>query len=509
MRRILLWIMIVILLVATVIFIGCSGSDDTAATEEATTFVGGKTEEPTAIAYASTTSEETKDIGLIELPFAPTDGYEVLELDNIYQPAWDGEPTLPRLIRTQEEFDTLPIAAKIKLDAEFSFDTHSIVAVEFQFVSSERLVELYGFDLIDGKVSPIFTFEKVESTAEDVFRAAVLISVPAYDIAGEMGEVLVVNLTEPGEGSRYYRSYIEVETEVDTIPYDEPHAPTKIHSYMPLGRSAFGNWDATKQAVLVRSWNELNVLLPRKDLILVPPGFSFDYSSIIIAEFKHHSGEKLIDFYGFDVVDGKICTILTVDTPTDPNAAIPDDEISSFVMVTVAADSIAGEMGDVLVVVDGHNGHNSQCHNGYKVKAPSKIIWSVELGGMLNKTWSYNDTFLVRSQAEFDKLGLDFVFNNYEGSFFESNWLVLAKFNLAGSDENVEFYGFDIREGVIRPIMSVEAPAGYGSLDMTKTWFLVCIPKDSLAGQFGAGLALNTRNPGSGSAYHMPYVPEA
>ena len=379
-----------------------------------------------------------------------------------------------------------------------SFDTHSIVCAEVRYGGPEIVKSFYGFDVVDDKVCPIFIIDEGEEAIEGFYHRYFFIAVKADSIAGEMGETLVVNLSELGGGSRLHNAYKAYTAK----------APTEIQDYTLLGNFALKNWDNTRQAVLVRSQAELDALQPTVNIDL-GKDFSFAESSIVIIEFVHNSAEKIIGFYGFDVVDGKVCPIITVETPTDPYAAIPEDMISTFALVTIPADSIAGMLGEVLVVVPDHIGAKSQHHKAYRISAPTEFDWCIELGSIEPKDWNYyKDAVLIRAQSELDALGISANIDSGEPFSFEKNWLVLICFRMSPSDEIIDFYGFEVVDGEVCPIITVKTPDVIMEV-IYENFLLVSIPANSISGNMGDLLANNLLNSEWGSAYHSAFIPEA
>lgn len=308
--------------------------------------------------------------------------------------------------------------------------------------------------------------------------------------------------------------FIDGTTGEEIISGEEPLAP--VEGCDMLAHIPQTEWNGTPSApmlpVLIRTAEEFSALDLPVDFEL-NDDFSFDTHSLVVLEFNYNGSVRIADLYGFDVVDGKICPIIRIEK-LDPGE-ICECLLRDSIILSVPADSIAGKLGPALTVnPDSPIYGIGIYHPAYRVSAPTKFAWCIELGSVEPKDWNYyKDAMLIRSQAELDELGLNVDFSNYvsnyEGSFFETNRLVLAKFSLASTDENVEFYGFTVNDdGEVCPVISVEAPE-INTDDIADVFFLICVSKDSISGKLGRGLAYNTLREGEGSAYHGAYIPQS
>ena len=376
MRRIL--IILLLALVAIVIFAGCNNSNDAettvAATETDVTTEESTTSTPDGATSSDTTdteasedttdtesSKDTTEYDFIdgttgeeiisgEEPLAPVEGCDMLA--HIPQTEWNGTPSapmLPVLIRTAEEFSALELPVDFELDDDFSFDTHSLIVLEYNYNGSVKIVDLYGFDVVDGKICPIIRIEKLDPSeiCECLLRDTIILSVSADSIAGALGPALTVNPDSPIYGIGIYHPAYRVS------------APSRFDWCTELGSIEPKGWNYHKDAVLIRSQAELDSLGISQDIDFDEP-FSFEENWLVLICFRMSTSDKIIGFYGFDVVDGEICPIITVETPD----IIEEVICENFLLVSIPANSVSGKMGDLLA----NNLLNSAQGSAYQVR---------------------------------------------------------------------------------------------------------------------------------------------
>jgi hypothetical protein len=312
--------------------------------------------------------------------------------------------------------------------------------------------------------------------------------------------------TQPSEDTTEFE-FIDGTTCEEIISGEEPLAPTE---YELIGvveeEEVLSKLEAPCIVSLIRTAEEFESI-KRRTNFETDVNISFDTHSIVCAEIRYTGVERIKDFYGFDVVNGKVCPIATF-IRTCSDMAL-EGYFGVYYFISVKADSIAGRMGQPLVADLSVPGSDSRCHDAYIISAPSEIDWCLRIPSNEPQNWNYDKDFaIIRSQSELDAYGIGI--SDCEQPFsFEENWLVLTRFRLASSDENVKFYGFAVNDdGEVCPVISVEAPE-FNTEDELEAFFLVCIPKDSISGKLGRGLAYNTLREGEGSAYHDAYIPQS